>query len=312
MAEHPVQEASKTTGWAPLVPRRRFPSQRERYEPGDSGTLGPGHHPVSGPAQPDSRKESKCALASGPLQTPSKDARRLVTPGSTGKARTSASLTEQEQQMNKVDELTLQLQMMTNERNELRAILANYTNNDMNNRLNSELEELKMDHQKEMSELEKFPKEISEASSKCKELTETTNSYSRLLRERTQMKEKVAMLREDNRKLQQEQIFLQESCEETKRLCEEALEKIGDLLTKQQQEHQRLEKHLRLLRKQKELGTQLRDLAGKQQHHFTESQTRFEHLQHELEQTTAQRDLFYFFSDRTRKRPEKLVGNQTP
>ena len=44
-------------------------------------------------------------------------------------------------------------------------------------RLNSEIEELKMDHQKEMSELEKFPKEISEASSKCKELTETTNSY---------------------------------------------------------------------------------------------------------------------------------------
>ena len=59
--------------------------------------------------------------------------------------------------------------------------------------------------------------------------------HSRLLRERTQMKEKVAMLREDNRKLQQEQIFLQESCEETKRLCEEALEKICDLLTKQQQ-----------------------------------------------------------------------------
>lgn len=49
------------------------------------------------------------------------------------------------------------------------------------------------------------------------------------------MKEKVGMLREDNRKLQQEQISLKESCEETKRLCEEALEKICDLLTKQQQ-----------------------------------------------------------------------------
>ena len=36
--------------------------------------------------------------------------------------------------MKKVDELTLQLQNMTNERNELRAILANYTNNDVNNR----------------------------------------------------------------------------------------------------------------------------------------------------------------------------------
>ena len=49
------------------------------------------------------------------------------------------------------------------------------------------------------------------------------------------MKEKVGMLREDNRKLRQEQIFLQKSCEETKRLCEEDLEKIYDLLTKQQQ-----------------------------------------------------------------------------
>lgn len=190
--------------------------------------------------------------------------------------------------MNKVDELTLQLQMMTNKRNELRAVLANYTNNDVNNRLNSELEELKMDHQKETSELEKFPKEISEASSKCKELTEKTNSYRRLLRERTEMKEAVGMLREDNRKLQQEKIFLQESCEETKRLCEEDLEKIYDLLTKQQQEHQSLEEQLQSLLKQKELVTQQKDLAVKLQHHFTESQMRFEHLQHELGQTTAQ------------------------
>ena len=44
-------------------------------------------------------------------------------------------------------------------------------------RLNSELEELKMDYQKEMSEVEKFSKEISEASSNCKEMTVKTNSY---------------------------------------------------------------------------------------------------------------------------------------
>ena len=40
-------------------------------------------------------------------------------------------------------------------------------------RLNSELEELKMDHQKETSELENFHKEIRESSYKCKELTNT-------------------------------------------------------------------------------------------------------------------------------------------
>lgn len=46
---------------------------------------------------------------------------------------------------------------------------------------------------------------------------------------------KVGLLKEDNRKLQGEQIFLQESCEKTKRLCEEAQEWIYDLWTKQQQ-----------------------------------------------------------------------------
>nr|XP_048273165.1 protein Hook homolog 1-like [Myodes glareolus] len=237
---------------------------------------------------------------------------------STGKARTSTFLTEEEQQMNKVDELTLQLQMMTNERNELHSFLANYTNNDVNNRLNSELE-IRI-HQKETSVLEKFPKEkeISEASSKCKELTEKTNSYHRLLRERTQMKEKVDMLRQDNRKLQQEQIFLQESCEETKRLCEETYEKIYDLLTKQQQEHQRLEEHLQFLLKQKELVIQQRDLAGKLQHHFTESQMRFEHNQHELEQNTAQEESLLqmellqqeHYVPAPHKRTEKPGGNE--
>ncbi|OBS69152.1 hypothetical protein A6R68_02307, partial [Neotoma lepida] len=42
------------------------------------------------------------------------------------------------------------------------------------------------------------------------------------------------MLKEDSRKLQGEQILLQESCEEVKRLCEEAHKKIYDLWTKQQ------------------------------------------------------------------------------
>nr|XP_048312883.1 disks large homolog 5-like [Myodes glareolus] len=192
---------------------------------------------------------------------------------SAGKTSTSTSATEQEQQMNKVDELTLQLQMMTNERDELRAILANYTNNDVNNRLNSELEQLKMDHQKKMSDVKKFHKEISEGSYKCKELTEKIDSYrtlhSRLLGEWTQMKEKVGMLKEDKRKLKEKQIFLQESCEETKRRCEEAHEKIYNLWTKQQQEQQRLGKHLHSLLKQKELVTQQKDMAVKLQHHFT-------------------------------------------
>ncbi|XP_076416983.1 uncharacterized protein LOC143270530 [Peromyscus maniculatus bairdii] len=42
--------------------------------------------------------------------------------------------------------------------------------------------------------------------------------------------------------------------------------------------------------KQKELFTRQRDLAVKLQHHFTVSQMRFENLQQELEQTTAQEE----------------------
>nr|XP_042136294.1 uncharacterized protein LOC121820876 isoform X3 [Peromyscus maniculatus bairdii] len=106
-------------------------------------------------------------------------------------------------------------------------------------RLKSELEMLKTQHKKEMSDVKKFPKEVCEASYKCKKLSEQTNSYhnlySQLLSEWTQLREKVSMLKENNRKLHGEQISLQESCEEARRLCEEAHEKMYDLWTKQQQ-----------------------------------------------------------------------------
>ncbi|XP_059108419.1 putative leucine-rich repeat-containing protein DDB_G0290503 [Peromyscus eremicus] len=195
----------------------------------------------------------------------------------TGTTRKASSppffLTEQEQQLNQVDKLTLQLQMMTNERNELLELLALYNNNELNNRLNSELEILKTQHKKEMSDVKKFPKEICEASYKCKKLSEKTNSYctlySQLLSEWTQLKEKVSMLKKKNRKLQGEQILLQESCEEARRLCEEAHEKIYDLWTRQQQ----------VLSDPFPLGKQGMNLDE-----------RFENLQQELEQTTAQHE----------------------
>ncbi|KAM7317936.1 hypothetical protein ACRRTK_022673 [Alexandromys fortis] len=253
--------------------------------------------------QDGERREARERPREDGLQSPSHTSRKKrfwKSHRSAGRTSTSTSVTEQEQKMNKVDELALQLQMMTNERNELRAILANYTKDDLNNRLNSELEELKMDHQKEMSEMEKFHKEIRESSYKSKKLTEKINTYHRLLGEWTQMKEKVGMLNEDKRKLKEEQIFLQESCEETRRLCEEAHEKIYNLWTKQRQRSEaafipsfftlRLEKHLHSLLKPKELVTQQKDSAVKLQHHFTESQTRSEHLEHELEETTAQEE----------------------
>ncbi|XP_076416455.1 disks large homolog 5-like [Peromyscus maniculatus bairdii] len=171
----------------------------------------------------------------------------------TGAARKASSTTfyliEQEQQLNQVEKLKLQLQMMTNDRNELREFLAHY-NNELNN----------------------------------------STLYSQHLSEQTQLKEKVRILLDDKKKLQGEQILLQESCEEAKRLGEEAHEKIYDLWTRQLQEHQTLEENLQSLLKQKELLTRQRDLALKLQHHFTVSQMRFENLQVELEQTTAQEE----------------------
>ncbi|XP_040598226.1 disks large homolog 5-like isoform X1 [Mesocricetus auratus] len=210
----------------------------------------------------------------------------------TGKTSTPTSPTEQEQQMNMLDKLTHQLEMMTNERNELQGILASYTNKDLNNRLDFELEMLNMEHKKVMLDLQKFPKEISEALQTCRELTEETVScsilHSQILNEWTQLKEKVSTLREENRKLRREQISLQESSEEMKMLCGEAHEKIYELLAKEEQKREKLEERLQYLLKQRDLVTKQMIMAEKLQHHLTVSQMRFENLQHELEQTTAQ------------------------
>nr|XP_042126074.1 disks large homolog 5-like isoform X3 [Peromyscus maniculatus bairdii] len=143
-------------------------------------------------------------------------------------------------------------------------------------RLNSDHEMQNTEHKMDMADVMKLPKEISEALYKCTELSEKTKIsrtlYSQHLSEQTQLKEKVRMLLEDKKKLQGEQILLQESCEEAKRLCEEAHEKMYALWTRQLQEHQRLEENLQSLLKQKELLTKQRELAVKLQHHFTVSQ----------------------------------------
>ncbi|XP_076417022.1 disks large homolog 5-like [Peromyscus maniculatus bairdii] len=116
-------------------------------------------------------------------------------------------------------------------------------------RLNLENERQNMEHKKDMSDVKKLPKEISEALYKCTELSEKTKTYRTLysqhLSEQTQLKEKVRMLLEDKKKLQGEQILLQDSCEEAKRLCEEAHEKMYDLWTRQLQNIKGLRKIFR-------------------------------------------------------------------
>nr|XP_048291316.1 disks large homolog 5-like [Myodes glareolus] len=195
---------------------------------------------------------------------------------STGKTSNPNSVTGQEHQMNNVDTLTLQLQMMTQERNEFRGILANYTNKDLNNRLNFELELVNIEHKKVMLDLQKFPTENREAVYKCKELTEETVSYSilhnQLLSERTQLKEKVTMLREENQKLRREQISLQESCEKVKNLCQEVDEEIYKLCAEEEEKQEILEERQQFLLKLRDLVTKHIDLAEKLQNTFAVSQ----------------------------------------
>ncbi|XP_076410372.1 disks large homolog 5-like [Peromyscus maniculatus bairdii] len=160
--------------------------------------------------QDGKHRETKGRQKEEGLQSPCHTSRNKWSWGKRRTTRKTSStpvfLTEQEQQVNQVDKLIFQLQMMTNERNELLEFLALYNNNELNNRLKSEIEMLKTQHKKEMSDVKKFPDKICEASYKCKELSEQTNSYrtlySQLLSEWTQLKEKVSMLKEDNRELE--------------------------------------------------------------------------------------------------------------
>nr|XP_042140215.1 nucleoporin GLE1-like isoform X2 [Peromyscus maniculatus bairdii] len=210
----------------------------------------------------------------------------------TGKSPTQTSnYTEQEQQMTKLEKLTLQLQSTTYEQIELHGILGSYIDKDLQNRLNS-FEMLKKEHKQVMSDLQKMPMEVSDGVNKVKQLIEENVSYSYLhdqvLRDCTELKENIHVLRLKNRLLWEEQTELQESCEELKRLLKEAHEVICDPSAEQQQEQESLDERLKDLLKQKELVAQQEDLAEKLQHHFNVSEMRLDHLQSDFEQVTAQ------------------------
>ncbi|CAH7125090.1 Gm3138 [Phodopus roborovskii] len=149
----------------------------------------------------------------------------------------SPTFTEQEQQLTEVEKLTIQLQSMTYEQIELRGILDNYISKDLNNRLRS-LEMLKKEHKQVMLDLQKLPVEISDALNKCKRLTEENESYiylnSLVLQELTPLKTNVHVLRLENGKLLEEQIGLEESCEEVKKLFKE-IHEISDPCVEQHQ-----------------------------------------------------------------------------
>ncbi|KAL6032215.1 hypothetical protein STEG23_027104 [Scotinomys teguina] len=102
-----------------------------------------------------------------------------------------------------------------------------------------------MEHEKEMSDMNKFLEETSEALHKCKEPNENTKCY----------RVKVHDIHH-SRVLRASCVFLPRNMG---RGC---------------REHQVLEDNIQLLQKQKALLIQQRDLAVKQQHPFTVSQMR--------------------------------------
>ncbi|CAH6833784.1 Gm8257 [Phodopus roborovskii] len=151
----------------------------------------------------------------------------------TGKAPSQiSSFTKQDQQMDKLEELTVKLQSIKYEQIELSEIMNCYTKMNLNNRLKS-FEKMKKKHEQVMSDLQKMPQEISDSRNKCKQLmNENNKTYSYLHRivlpDLTQLKNNVHVLRLSNGKLLEEQMALQDTCEEVKKLCKEIQEKIFD------------------------------------------------------------------------------------
>ncbi|XP_076784332.1 disks large homolog 5-like [Arvicanthis niloticus] len=157
--------------------------------------------------------------------------------GSVGKESSQAyTISEQEQRMNRLEKLKRDLKRMSNERDELRGILAHYNVKDLNNRFNFETIMLEMQHDQVTLDLKNIPQQISEALYKCQELTKNNQLYSirncHLLTESLHMKSEVKMLWNENRQLLKEQITLEVCSKETRRLCVEASMKIYDKFSK--------------------------------------------------------------------------------
>ncbi|KAM7073376.1 disks large homolog 5 isoform 2-T2 [Molossus nigricans] len=164
--------------------------------------------------------------------------------GTTGKAPSPPPLLTDRQVNEKVENLSVQLRLMTRERNELRKRLAFATHGTAfdkrpYHRLNPDYERLKIQCVRAMSDLQSLQNQHTNALKRCEEVAKETDFYhtlhSRLLSEQTQLKDDVDMLRRENGQLLRERNLLQQSWEDMKRLHEEDQKEIGDLRAQQQQ-----------------------------------------------------------------------------
>ncbi|XP_059129108.1 disks large homolog 5-like [Peromyscus eremicus] len=189
--------------------------------------------------------------------------------------------------------LNMELQLMIRERNELRDQLFFIRKGPVHNRPNTWYEDLKLEHEEVMTDPQRLQNENTEASEKVDELANLTVFYrglhSQVLMEHTQLKEQVAMLRQEKKNRTEDWVLLKHHLEALKSMCEDQEEETSNN-SSTEQEFERLEGSLQVLLKRKEMITQEKDLAEKLQHHFEVSQIRSEKLTHELEQATAQDD----------------------
>ncbi|KAM6185552.1 LOW QUALITY PROTEIN: disks large homolog 5 [Rhynchocyon petersi] len=198
---------------------------------------------VVGPPQPAEGAGSTYSVLSI-MPSDSESSGSLSSVGTTGKAPSPPPLLTDRQVSEKVESLSMQLRLMTQERNELRKRLAFATHGTTfdkrpYHRLNPDYERLKIQCVRAMSDLQSLQNQHTNALKRCEEVAKETDFYhtlhSRLLSDQTQLKDDVDMLRRENGQLLRERNLLQQSWEDMKRLHEEDQKEIGDLRAQQQQ-----------------------------------------------------------------------------
>ncbi|PNJ40395.1 disks large homolog 5 isoform X1 [Pongo abelii] len=198
---------------------------------------------VVGPPQPAEGAGSTYSVLST-MPSDSESSSSLSSVGTTGKAPSPPPLLTDRQVNEKVENLSIQLRLMTRERNELRKRLAFATHGTAfdkrpYHRLNPDYERLKIQCVRAMSDLQSLQNQHTNALKRCEEVAKETDFYhtlhSRLLSDQTRLKDDVDMLRRENGQLLRERNLLQQSWEDMKRLHEEDQKEIGDLRAQQQQ-----------------------------------------------------------------------------
>ncbi|XP_023060616.1 disks large homolog 5 [Piliocolobus tephrosceles] len=198
---------------------------------------------VVGPPQPAEGAGSTYSVLST-MPSDSESSSSLSSVGTTGKAPSPPPLLTDRQVNEKVEHLSIQLRLMTRERNELRKRLAFATHGTAfdkrpYHRLNPDYERLKIQCVRAMSDLQSLQNQHTNALKRCEEVAKETDFYhtlhSRLLSDQTRLKDDVDMLRRENGQLLRERNLLQQSWEDMKRLHEEDQKEIGDLRAQQQQ-----------------------------------------------------------------------------